>query len=111
MWSANRMHVTPYPRIIAPANRSRVITKLDISLPDDVKALADQQVSAGRYPSLSAYLADLIRRDQQGAEDDARRESLLLQRIRSGPSQEMTDDDFARIRDRLEDQISRRRTR
>ena len=30
------------------------MTKLDISLPDDVKALADQQVADGGYPSLSA---------------------------------------------------------
>ena len=29
------------------------MTKLDISLPDDVKAPADQQVADGRYASLS----------------------------------------------------------
>jgi antitoxin ParD1/3/4 len=86
------------------------MTKLDISLPDDVKALADQKVAGGRYPSLSEYVADLIRRDQQHTEDDPRTEAHLLQRIRSGPSQEMTDADFDRIRDRVEDQIRRRRT-
>ena len=85
------------------------MTKLDISLPDDVKALADQQIADGRYSSLSDYVADLIRRDQLQMEEDARTESHLLARLRSGPSQEMTDADFDRIRDRLEDHITQRR--
>jgi antitoxin ParD1/3/4 len=86
------------------------MTKLDISLPDDVKALADQQVAGGRYPTLSDYVADLIRRDQQRLEADARTESRLLDRLRSGPAQEMTDADFDRIRERLDDQVRQRRT-
>ena len=49
------------------------MTKLDISLPDDVKALAERRVADGQYATLSDYLADLIRRDT-----DDRTESLLL---------------------------------
>ena len=88
------------------------MTKLDISLPDDVKALADQNVARGRYPSLSEYVADLIRRDQEHANDegdDDRTEAHLLERMRSGASQEMTDADFDRIRQRVEHQIRQRR--
>jgi antitoxin ParD1/3/4 len=84
------------------------MTKLDISLPDDVKALADERVAGGEYASLSAYLADLIRRDQQRVERE-RTEALLLKRLHGGPSREMTEADFSQLGRRVEDEIARRR--
>ena len=85
------------------------MTKLDISLPDDVKNLADEQVAEGGYPSLSEYLADLISRDRSERVERERTGKLLLSRIRSGPSQEMTDADFDQIRRRVEAEIAQRR--
>lgn len=83
------------------------MTKLDISLPDEVKALAEAQVAGGRYPSVSEYVADLIRLDQQRMER-RRTEALLLKRIRSGPARKMTDADFDQLRKRLEAEIAQR---
>ncbi|WP_428937052.1 ribbon-helix-helix domain-containing protein [Fontivita pretiosa] len=83
------------------------MTKLDISLPEDVRALAEQRVAGGGYASLSEYLADLIRRDQQRIERE-RTEQHLLDRLQSGPPREMTDRDFDQIRQRVEDEIARR---
>jgi antitoxin ParD1/3/4 len=81
------------------------MTRLDISLPDDVKALADQRASDGGYSSLSEYLADLIRRDR---DQQQRTEQLLLRRLESGPSREMTEADFDQIRTRLNSEIKNR---
>jgi antitoxin ParD1/3/4 len=83
------------------------MTTLNISLPDDVRALADEQVASGRYASHSDYVASLIRQDRQRMEQQ-RTEALLRQRLQSGPSREMTDADFDRIRQRLEADIAHR---
>ena len=84
------------------------MTKLDISLPDDVKALAEAQVADGRYPSVSDYVADLIRLDLERVER-RRTAALLLKRVRSGPPSEVTDADFDHIRQKLETEIAQRR--
>jgi len=85
------------------------MTTVNISLPEDVGALADEQIAAGRFASLSEYVASLIRDDRQRLEHLAA-EAKLRQRIESGPSVEMTDDHFDRIRERLEAGIARRRS-
>ncbi len=36
---------------------------MNVSIPDDLKAFVDTQVSEGNYGSTSAYVRDLIRRD------------------------------------------------
>ena len=85
------------------------MTTVNISLPDDVGALADQQIATGRFASLSEYVASLIREDRQRLEHFAA-ESKLRQRIQSGPSVEMTDDHLEGIRQRLETEIAHRRS-
>uniref|UniRef100_UPI0035B660DC ribbon-helix-helix domain-containing protein n=1 Tax=Yunchengibacter salinarum TaxID=3133399 RepID=UPI0035B660DC len=42
------------------------MTMIEITLPDSLKAWADQQVRSRRYASASDYLCDLVRQDQQG---------------------------------------------
>ena len=81
---------------------------LQIHLPDDAKQLADEQIARGRFNSISDYIVALIRRDHEEVEDEGV-EELLKERLRSGPSTEMTDGDFDAIRARVEDEISRRR--
>jgi len=82
---------------------------LNISLPDDVSALADEQVASGRYASHSDYVASLILQDLQRLEQE-RAQAVLRQRLQSGPSRQMADADFDRIRQRLETEIAQRRT-
>jgi antitoxin ParD1/3/4 len=84
------------------------MTKLDISLPDDVKALADKHAKGGGYASLSDYLTDLIRRDEQERVELELHEQLLVHRLQS-PATAMSDGDFDSIRARLEDEIAKRR--
>lgn len=88
--------------------REHTMSLLQIQLPDDAKQLADEQIARGRFNNISGYIAALIRRDHQEMEDDAV-EQLLKERLRSGPSTEMTDGDFDAIRARLEVEVSRRR--
>ena len=85
------------------------MTRLDLSVPDDVKALADERVAEGGYASLSAYVAELIRRDQRERDELRHTEAILLQRLPAGASQPMTDADFDQIRNRLEGEITQRR--
>ena len=85
------------------------MTTLNISLPDNLRAAANERVARGEYPSLSEYLADLIRRDVELERlEQERIEAILLERL-DGPSQEVTDADFDRIRQRLEAEIASRK--
>lgn len=74
------------------------MTTLQIKLPDDLRAIADQQVSSGQYPDYSTYISSLIRQDLQRRET----ESMLLARLGSNPGTEMTDADFDRLHARLD---------
>lgn len=56
---------------------------LNISLPDEMRALVDAQVASGRYANASDYIRDLIRRNQ--GEKEAIR-LALLQGEQSGTS-------------------------
>ena len=85
------------------------MTTLNISLPDEVRSLADEQVASGRFASVSDYVASLIREDGERAERQ-RVEGLLLRRLNAGPARDVTDGDFDAIRSRLESEIARRRT-
>jgi antitoxin ParD1/3/4 len=83
---------------------------LQIVLPDDVKSVAEREVAAGRYASLSEYVAELIRRDQQRTQGD-QLTSLLRDRLAAGPSVPMTSADFDAIRQRLDERAAQRRGR
>lgn len=56
---------------------------LNISLPDEMRALVDAQVASGRYANASDYIRDLIRRNQSEKEAI---QLALLQGERSGTS-------------------------
>ncbi|CAA9419280.1 MAG: hypothetical protein AVDCRST_MAG64-2772 [uncultured Phycisphaerae bacterium] len=84
------------------------MTTLNISLPDEVRSLADEQVASGRFASVSDYVASLIREDGERAERQ-RVEGQLLRRLNAGPARAVTDADFDAVRGRLEAEIARRR--
>src|SRR3954464_283623 len=63
--------------------------RLQISLPEEIERLAEQQVATGAYGSVDEYLSDLVLEDRARAER-RRTEAILLRRLESGPSREVT---------------------
>ncbi|NNC73067.1 MAG: type II toxin-antitoxin system ParD family antitoxin [Sphingomonadaceae bacterium] len=47
------------------------MAQMNLSLPDGLKAWVESRVSEGRYASASDYVRDLMRRDQERAEEIA----------------------------------------
>lgn len=73
------------------------MTTMNISLPDNLKAFVDEQVSQRGYGTSSEYVRELIRRDQS-------RQSLrglLLDGAMSSPTIAADDAYFDRLRARL----------
>jgi antitoxin ParD1/3/4 len=58
---------------------------MNISLPEPMKAWAEQQAASGRYSNTSDYVRDLIRRDQDRAAGIAELQALITEGIDSGP--------------------------
>jgi antitoxin ParD1/3/4 len=90
---------------------------MHISLPDSLKTFIDQQMATGRYQSPSAYVEALIRAEEKRQAEallfqgvnageplpvdehfDARVEALLQEAEDSGEPEEMTKEDWERIR-------------
>lgn len=70
---------------------------MNISLPDRLKEFVDVQVGSGRYSSVSEYVRDLIRQDEDSKARE-KLEALLLEGIQSGEPTEMTRQDWNDIR-------------
>ena len=77
------------------------MTTLNISLPDQMRAFVESQVSRGLYSTASDYIRDLIRDDQK-RKDQERLELLLLAALEGGDSQEITPEFFERLRERAQ---------
>jgi Arc/MetJ-type ribon-helix-helix transcriptional regulator len=82
-------------------------TTLTISLPDDLRAALDEQVSSGAYASREAYIQELIRRDQLLG-DREHLQAQLLQRADDRDSVLMDQADVARLRDELKRRVGGR---
>ncbi len=87
---------TPLPKIAMPFTIIRMST-INISLPDSLKALLDEQVAARGFGRSSEYVRDLIRR---GIDRRQLRE-LLLQGAQSSPAVAADRDYFRDLRLRL----------
>ncbi|MDX2236972.1 MAG: type II toxin-antitoxin system ParD family antitoxin [Hyphomonadaceae bacterium] len=57
---------------------------MNVSLPEALKAWAEEQVAGGRYANVSDYIRDLIRRDQDRAEKIASLRALIDEAEASG---------------------------
>lgn len=73
------------------------MSTMNVSLPDELRAFVDEQVTDGRYSSTSEYVRELIRRDQ----DRQRLRRLLLEGAESAPGPLADDDYFTSLRERL----------
>jgi len=72
---------------------------MNISLPDELRAFADEQVAAHLFASSSEYVRELIRRDR----DNTRLRQAVLDGIGSRDGSEMDPAYFDRLRARAAD--------
>ncbi|HYG28720.1 MAG TPA: type II toxin-antitoxin system ParD family antitoxin [Allosphingosinicella sp.] len=72
--------------------------QLNVSLPEQLKRWAESRVADGRYSSASDYIRDLMRRDQETAEQQARLQEAIDLGRRSPPSDLTIEDIIARER-------------
>ena len=70
---------------------------MNISLPEPLKAFIDEQVSSGRYGSVSEYVRELVRQDEKRRAQE-RLEALLLEGLESGAPSEMSRRDWEDVR-------------
>ena len=82
-------------------------TTLTISLPDDLRAALDEQVSSGAYASREEYIQELIRREHLLGDRD-RLEAQLLERADDRDSVVMDRSDVARLRDEVKRRVGGR---
>lgn len=70
---------------------------MNISLPDSLKAFAEQQVAQRGYGTSSEYVRELIRKDQ----DRAMLQRLVLEGAASAPAEPADEAYFDRLRARI----------
>jgi antitoxin ParD1/3/4 len=56
------------------------MSRLTISMPDQMNAWVEAQVSAGRYGNVSEYFRDLVRRDQERRDGAISELRVMLER-------------------------------
>jgi len=79
------------------------MASMNISVPDAMREWVQNRIESGDYASVSDYVRDLIRRDQNGqarrlSVDDIRR---TIQEGRAAGGSSPAEDVFARIEDKL----------
>ena len=75
------------------------MSTMNISLPEALRSFVERQVNARGYGSLSEYVRELIRKDQ----DRQRLRDLLLDGAASPPAVTADADYIGRLRDRVRD--------
>jgi antitoxin ParD1/3/4 len=74
-----------------------LMSTVNISLPESMKAYIEEQVAMGGYGTVSEFLRDLIRQDQKRKAKESL-ETLLLEGLESGTSTPMSTQDWEDIR-------------
>ena len=59
------------------------MSRLTISMPDQMNEWVEAQISAGRYGNVSEYFRDLVRRDQEGREHAIEELRTMLDRAQA----------------------------
>ena len=61
------------------------MSQLNVSIPPALKSWVDHRVAEGRYSSASDYVRDLVRRDQDSADDETEwLKGLIAEGLASG---------------------------
>ncbi len=76
------------------------MTTLNISLPDNMKAFIDACIAEGGYNTASEYFRELVRLDQEHREQK-KLEAVLLERMQGDDWEEMSQSDWASLRQEL----------
>ena len=66
------------------------MAQMNISVPEGLKAWADARVAQGRYSSISDYVRDLMRRDQDRAASDV---AWVQAKLDEGAASEVINED------------------
>jgi len=82
--------------VVKPLTK-KAMTSVNISLPSTQRLFVESKVSRGGYSTVSEYVRELIRQDQQ-REAEARLEGFLLQAMESGEPAPMTKEDWDDVR-------------
>jgi antitoxin ParD1/3/4 len=80
---------------------------MNIAIPEQLKAFVQRQVEQRGYSSVSEYVRDLIRGDQE-RQAIAALEAEILQGLESGPSTPMTPEDWQAIRQEVRRRTAKR---
>ena len=83
------------------------MSTLQISLPEHVKAVIDEQIASGRFPTESEYVCRLIEEDGH-RRAQAGLESTLVSRLENPASTEMNSADWARMREEFNRRMANR---
>ena len=90
-------------------NGYAIMTTMNISLPDEMKAFIEAQMAAEGYASASEYLRNLIR-DAQKRQAKQELEAKLLEGLQ-GPLVEMTPEDWDSIEREAQERFDREQAR
>jgi antitoxin ParD1/3/4 len=71
--------------------------KLSISMPETMQAYVDEAVKLGDYEDISAYVQDLVRRDQDNANKLIALRAAVQAGIDSGISNRTVDEIWAKV--------------
>jgi antitoxin ParD1/3/4 len=83
---------------------------MNIAIPETLKAFVQRQVERRGYSSVSEYMRDLIRADQE-RQAAAALEAEILKGLESGPSTPMTPEDWQAIRHEVRRRYAARNAR
>ena len=76
------------------------MTKLDVTLPDDLKEFVDAEASAGGYNNASAYVQDVLRALWKHKAREAL-ETQVMEAVNSGPAIEVTPEFWQELKARV----------
>jgi len=79
---------------------------MNIALPESLKSFVQEQVSTGGYSSVSEYIRELIRADQNRRAAQ-RIDTLLLEGLSSGAPIEITPDYWEMKKQRLAERLAK----
>ena len=80
---------------------------MNIAIPEQLKAFVQREVERRGYSSVSEYVRDLIRGDQE-RQAIAALEAEILKGLESGPSTPMTQEDWQAIRQEVRSRSAKR---
>lgn len=74
------------------------MVQMNVSVPETMKEWCERQLKAGRYSTTSAYVRDLIRRDQDHQREVAALQAAIDEGLASGESERTLDEVLADAR-------------